>query len=259
MELTEQNTEIKYINESGTKEWAQSNENCFAGCQHDCLYCYAKKMALRFGRIQTPEQWKNMVPAKQEILKKTYSKRTGRIMFPTTHDLLPEYTEIWSYKLRMMLIAGNEVLITTKPHFKTIQYICDHFQEFKDQIQFRFTIGSFENDVLLFWEPGAPSIEERMMAAQHAFHCKFKTSFSIEPLLTPSYIKMVSCLSLFTTESIWIGIMNYTPSDIGESNYYKQRVRETQSKKFLEILVKTYQHHPYVRFKSSIRKKLHLV
>ena len=29
---------------SGTKEWACHNVNCYNGCRHDCLYCYAKSM-----------------------------------------------------------------------------------------------------------------------------------------------------------------------------------------------------------------------
>ena len=41
---------------SGTKEWASHNVNCYNGCCHNCLYCYARWMALRFGRM-TAEQW----------------------------------------------------------------------------------------------------------------------------------------------------------------------------------------------------------
>lgn len=37
----------------GTKEWASSNINLFYGCANNCMYCYAKKMALRFGRIKS--------------------------------------------------------------------------------------------------------------------------------------------------------------------------------------------------------------
>lgn len=34
----------------GTKEWADSNVNCYLGCSNNCRYCYAKKMAIRFNR-----------------------------------------------------------------------------------------------------------------------------------------------------------------------------------------------------------------
>ena len=35
---------------TGTQEWAASNVNIQDGCEHDCRYCYAKTMAIRFKR-----------------------------------------------------------------------------------------------------------------------------------------------------------------------------------------------------------------
>ena len=73
---------------TGTKEWADSNVNLVNGCKNDCRYCYAKKMAIRFGR-KTNATWKEM-EVNQEAIKKSYKKRTGRIMFPSSHDITPE-------------------------------------------------------------------------------------------------------------------------------------------------------------------------
>ncbi len=50
----------------GTKEWADSNINCYYGCSNDCLYCYAKKMAIRFKR-KTEDTWKIMIPNQNNI------------------------------------------------------------------------------------------------------------------------------------------------------------------------------------------------
>jgi len=38
---------------TGTQEWAASNVNIQDGCEHDCLYCYAKIMAIRYKRATT--------------------------------------------------------------------------------------------------------------------------------------------------------------------------------------------------------------
>ena len=46
---------------SGTKEWADNNINIVFGCENNCRYCYAKKMAIRFER-KTEETWKVMEP-----------------------------------------------------------------------------------------------------------------------------------------------------------------------------------------------------
>ena len=40
----------------GTKEWADSNVNCYFGCSNNCKYCYAKKMAIRFQYNKTSLQ-----------------------------------------------------------------------------------------------------------------------------------------------------------------------------------------------------------
>ena len=45
----------------GTYEWARRTANCVEGCFHDCLYCYAKAMAIRFGR-RSADDWRNEVP-----------------------------------------------------------------------------------------------------------------------------------------------------------------------------------------------------
>ena len=34
----------------GTLEWACRTFNICLGCKHDCWYCYAKSIAIRFGR-----------------------------------------------------------------------------------------------------------------------------------------------------------------------------------------------------------------
>ena len=55
----------------GTKEWADSNVNCYFGCSNNCRYCYAKKMAIRFKRKEE-SNWKEMKP-NQKNIKKNYS------------------------------------------------------------------------------------------------------------------------------------------------------------------------------------------
>src|SRR4030043_1293419 len=78
---------------SGTKEWADHNVNCAKGCFNDCRYCYAKIMAKRFGRC-TEETWKEM-GINESVLSKTFGKYKGRVMFPSSHDIvdIPEVKE----------------------------------------------------------------------------------------------------------------------------------------------------------------------
>ncbi|MFX1450548.1 MAG: radical SAM protein, partial [Promethearchaeota archaeon] len=165
----------------GTKEWADSNINLYYGCSNNCRYCYAKKMAIRFKR-KTSETWNAMEPNLKNI-KKQYGKRKGRVMFPTSHDITIEILDNCLFVLEKLVDAGNEVLITSKPQLTCVKAICQKFEDYKHLIQFRFTITSYNNDKLMFWEPGAPSFEERFEALKYAYREGFKTSISIEPFL----------------------------------------------------------------------------
>ncbi len=82
---------------SGTKEWADYNVNCIKGCFNNCRYCYAKMMAKRFGRC-TEDTWGNM-EINDTILNKNFKKYNGRVMFPSSHDIIdkPEIKEACFY------------------------------------------------------------------------------------------------------------------------------------------------------------------
>ncbi len=63
-----------------------------------------------------------MEPNKKAI-EKGYSKRKGRIMFPTSHDITMENLNGCLRVLKKLLDANNEILITTKPKFSCIKII----------------------------------------------------------------------------------------------------------------------------------------
>ena len=221
----------------GTKEWADSNVNCYFGCSNDCRYCYAKMMAIRFKR-KTSKTWRLMEPNIKNI-EKNYKKRKGRIMFPTSHDITEESLNGCLIVLKKLLKSGNEILITTKPSFKCVKSICDIFQKYKNLIQFRFTITSLSNDILKFWEPGAPLFEERFESLKYAFYKGYKTSISIEPFLDKDPFKLVEILTSYVTESIWIGKMNYIRSSIGSNKdkLYYDRIRFINNKEHLKRII----------------------
>jgi len=238
----------------GTKEWADSNVNCYFGCSNNCRYCYAKKMAIRFNR-KTEDTWKIMIPNYCKI-DKNYKRRSGRIMFPTSHDITIESLDNCLKVLNKLFEAKNNVLITTKPRFKCISELCENFEKFINLIQFRFTITSINDDILEFWEPNAPKFEERYKSLKLAFYKGFKTSISIEPFLDLNPFILVEKLIPFVTETIWIGKMNYhnlnNPNN--ESRYFYDIVRKAKKKDQLrEIIRKSNdKYKDIVRIKDSI-------
>lgn len=243
---------------AGTKEWADYNVNCIKGCSNDCRYCYAKIMAKRFGRCQE-DTWKNM-SVNKNATDRNYGKYKGRVMFPSTHDITdnPEIQEACFTVIFKLLEAGNEVLITTKPKLTIVQKLLADFKPFKEYIQFRFTITSFDNLLLNFWEPNAPVFEERLESLKYAYENEFKTSVSIEPFLDRAPQILVNKLSLFVTESIWIGPMNYISRNCinnGDNLQYEE-IRKNYDFDNLHVIYKDLKNLPIIRFKDSMINRL---
>ena len=247
-------------NKSGTREWADYNVNCVLGCINDCRYCYAKIMAKRFGRA-SENTWKIMT-VRKNALTQQFRKFPGRVMFPSSHDIvdIPEVEDACFNVLAKLLERGNSVLVTTKPRISVLRKIDELFSDYKDKLQFRFTITSRNDDLLKFWEPGAPLFEERMACLKFAFSENYKTSVSIEPFLDHDPQVLVEMVAPYSTESIWIGKMNYIPRNhLPESSLsFYHEIRKNTEREHLLKIYNDLKDFPKIRFKDSIRSALSL-
>ena len=190
----------------GTREWAASNVNIQDGCEHDCRYCYAKTMAIRFKRATAASWGKPRI--RQHDLDRGFTKRAGRIMFPTAHDITVRNLDECLTVLVRMLAAGNDVLIVSKPWLACVTRLCDELAPYRSQIVFRFSIGSADPAVLSYWEPGAPAFKERLASLKTAHLRDFQTSVSGEPMLDGNPDALIAAVRPYVTDSIWLGKIN---------------------------------------------------
>jgi hypothetical protein len=267
---------------TGTKEWAEINCNIQMGCEHGCRYCYARHNAVHRFRICKAEDWIKPVINRKEVEKNYAIHNTQNailIMFPSTHDITPSNLGDCLIVLNKLLVAGNNVLIVSKPHWECITAICDAFKpqtpdprpqtpdprpqtpDYRPQIEFRFSIGSASDDVLKFWEPGAPSFEERIGCLSYAFNSGYKTSVSCEPYLDawPAHVYQ-ACID-HVTESIWFGKLRHfgqrvDTTKIDPENYkkYVAPMKLLLSDKFVMALYQLMKDWPLVKWKDSIRE-----
>lgn len=247
---------------TGTKEWAVANVNIQIGCEHNCRYCYARAMAVRRFRRCTAEQWTKPVIDHNKV---TVNQRhiNGVVMFPSSHDITPSNISECLCVLHRLLDAGNQVLIVSKPHWDCITVICDFFKEFKKQITFRFSIGSLSDDILSFWEPGAPSAAERLACLIHAYQSGYATSVSCEPYLDRCVIDTYEkCIDSITTD-FWIGKLNQFDSRVDLSGVSAEQIKrfvnplkDAQSNAAVLDLYNSMAGLPRVRWKDSIRAML---
>ncbi len=247
----------------GTKEWATTNVNIALGCEHNCRYCYGRTSALRFGRIKNTAEWQKMVIQRNKV-EKPYNKRKGTIMFPSTHDITPNILVESIIVLRKMLQSGNRVLIVSKPHLECIKRICEELILYRKQILFRFTIGSHQDDILKFWEPYAPSLEERIASLKYAFENGFATSVSCEPLLSNDVIDLYSMLKPFVTHSIWFGGLNRHEQRVDKTGWgvkeylFLKKTMEARGTEQVRGYYEVFKYEPLVRWKDSFKEILNL-
>jgi uncharacterized Fe-S cluster-containing radical SAM superfamily protein len=235
------------------------NENMLKGCLHDCRYCYAHAMAKRFDRVGENGWISELVVENQ--LAKTTKRYSGRVMFPSTHDITPEHLEQSLQYIDKMLLAGNTLLIVSKPHLACIGAICTRFSPCKERILFRFTIGSANSETLKFWEPGAPDFEERLESLKCAHAQGFATSVSCEPMLDRGVQAVISQVLPYVTDSIWLGKANRLKVNLSLNGHSDpitlNRADELLSWQSDERILRLYEElggNPKIKWKESIKK-----
>lgn len=180
-------------------------------------------------------------------------------MFPTTHDITPANIRPSITTLNNILVAGNSVLIVSKPRVNCVNRLCDELKQYRNQILFRFTIGSINPDVCAFWEPGAPGPDERITALCLAKEKGYQTSVSMEPMLegTDGAMSTYHTVEPFVTEKIWIGKMNKmrTRVDISHPENLKavERLEQFQRDEEILRLVCALSDESKVQWKDSIK------
>ncbi len=178
-------------------------------------------------------------------------------MFPSSHDITPDNLDAALVVLGKLLRAGNRVLVVSKPHLEVIRAICDQFGDYRKSILFRFTITATSNEILAFWEPGAPTYEERREALAYAFDAGFDTSVSVEPMLDTSNIdQLVADLTPRVSHSIWIGKMNYLGRikvDGPEVEAELERIRAGQTDEHICTIYNRYCYNRAIDWKNSIK------
>jgi len=239
---------------TGTREWSDVSHNIGIGCSHGCLYCYAAAYAVEKGTVCDREDW--MV---ERLTPRRIPTKEGIIMFPTAHDITPYYLDASLAAIEAMVRAGRQVLIVTKAHLECVEAICNQFGNYKKFMEFRITIGSMDEDFSRFWEPGAPSPQERLEALRHAFLKLFKTSVSIEPMLGNIYqtCEVVYQVDPYVSEHIWIGKMNSLIKRLDMPEEHKdnfiEALGEAQSDENIMKLYDALKHDTKIKWKDSIQ------
>jgi DNA repair photolyase len=242
---------------SGTKEWSVASANCILGCSHRCRYCYAASNAIRRRQCPNYEAWgTTYLRVRQGEVRKRRLKMDGRVMFPTTHDIMPQFLDECIQVMQNILVADNSLLVVSKPHLSCVERICTALRMWRDRVLFRFSIGAMNDSILSYWEPGAPLFEERFASLRHAHLEGYGTSVSMEPLLDAgNVIEIVDVLAPHVTDSIWIGKMNQIGNRVALGTSAKEiaRIKHGQSDDSVHSIYESLKSHRLIRWKESYK------
>lgn len=243
----------------GTKEWSTESANFISGCQNNCSYCFSRATAI-YNKRKTQDNWKEEIVKRDKLNKSWRLREGGRIMFPSSHDITPQHLAESIQFIKNILFPGNEILIVSKPHLECIKAICDEFVDYKDEILFRFTIGSANDETLKFWEPGAPSFNERIASLKFAYDAGYQTSISCEPMLDNNIGEVIDIVRLYVTHSIWLGKMakmkwrlEMNTEITDELKVKANQLYAWQSDKEIRALYEIYKNDSLIHWKGEIK------
>ena len=193
------------------------NANIYYGCQHDCQYCYSKKIYYWKRPWTDAEPVDNAVELTRREVK---HKEQGRIMFCSMCDpYQPIEGQLGLARrvLEILLDSKFLILIMTKSDLVTRDY---NIIKGHDNVEVGFTITSLDD--LPMWELEAPGNTRRIDALKQAHNMGIKTFVSMEPTI-PEETKPIEIMeALDTWVDRWIiGALNYMNVDPG---FYRREV-----------------------------------
>jgi DNA repair photolyase len=125
---------------------------------------------------------------------------------------------------------------------------------------FRFSIGSRQDAILSYWEPGAPSFKARLACLQYAYAMEFQTSISGEPMLDGDPDALIATVRPFVSDSIWLGKINRLRQILpfncprnAEAGRRGEALMALQSDNAIRALYTRYRRDPKIKWKDSIK------
>lgn len=141
--------------------------NPYIGCEHGCVYCYARFMKRYTGHL---EDWGSFVDVKvqaAEVLSRQMKRaKYGRITLSSVTDPyqpVESTYEITRHCLEVLAAFDFPVSILTKSPL--VLRDIDTITTMKD-ISVGFSLSTLNQEVVLLFEPRLPSIEERLRALE---------------------------------------------------------------------------------------------
>lgn len=243
-----------FIKKHHNKQWSEHIHNILSvksNCKNDCKYCYMKGLKNRFFKIDI-ENFDIIIDDKK--VKKSWKKSSNKmIMFPSSHDIFPEFIDKYIEVCKNILNAGNSIMIVTKPRLNCIDKLIEQLSNHKDKIIFMLTITSSDQNLLEYYEKNAPTYDERKQCLINLFNNGYYTSISMEPFLNDPFI-VINELDQYVTHNIWLGLMSGFKNNKEINVDEKLRLTKLYSKEHISEIINKIKNNNKIMFKTSVMK-----
>ena len=202
------------LNRSGLSDYSL---NCYTGCTHACVYCYARFMQ-RFHPHDEP--WGAFVDVKVnavEVLKRQLRRaQPGSVFISSACDGWQPCEVQWRLTRRcceLLLEHGFQIHLLTKSGLALRDM--DLFAG--RPVQVGITLTTLDQWLQKLWEPGAGSIDERLQVIRAARASGLPTSVMFGPLLPFLSDSSAAIEALFEqaaelgVDRIWVDAINPRP------------------------------------------------
>lgn len=186
--------------------------NPYTGCEHGCVYCYARFMKRFTGN---KEEWGKFVDVKinaHHLLRKEIrGKRKGRVWISGVCD--PYQPLEKKYRLTrecLRIFLENRWGVTVQTKSPLILRDIDLLRK-SGNVEVGFTITTADEKIRRIFEPNAPPVNARITALSRLYESGIKTFVMIAPLL-PRAENLVNLIS-DKTDYVLIDRMNYHYAD----------------------------------------------
>ena len=168
------------LNRSGLSDYSL---NCYTGCTHACVYCYARFMQ-RFHPHDEP--WGAFVDVKVnavEVLKRQLRRaEPGTVFVSSACDGWQPVEAEWRLTRRcceLLLERGFQVHVLTKSALvlRDLDVFAGH------PASIGITLTTLDERLRQLWEPGTASVQERLAVIKAARDAGLQTSVMFGPLL----------------------------------------------------------------------------
>jgi len=191
--------------------------NCYTGCAHGCVYCYARFMQRFHPHLEPWGQFVDVKVNAVDVLQQQLRRaKPGEVFVSSACDgWQPIEAErgLTRRCCELLLEHGFQVNVLTKSALvlRDMEMFCGH------SARIGVTVTTLDERLRRLWEPRSSSVEERFRVLEQAHQAGLKTAIMFGPLLPflsdsqASINAMLQQAADLKVDVIWVDALNPRP------------------------------------------------